>query len=339
MLKRFITLLLLWLVTAPAGAVDSRFLAFGDSVTVGHGDGFVCAQNQTGGYPPRLRSSLLSRGLEVEIANFGLCGELTVSGVTRIDSVLAAGGDVIVIMEGTNDVSAFVSAETILFNLEVMATKAESRGIEPLMASFVPRGPGSGTDSDNTKTAFLAHQLGLDSAAKGRVFADPFASLIDLPNFFERFYHDPWHPNSAGYDIFTGAMVGPAEEAAERRNLCSEVPPGPCVASANVLCLNNRRFRVEAFWENFFGEGGLGNAVPQTDDTGAFFWVDSQNIELVVKVLDGLGYNGHHWVFYGALSNLEFSLLVTDTQTGRCREYFNPLGNFASVGDTVAFPE
>ena len=67
------------------------------------------------------------------------------------------------------------------------------------------------------------------------------------------------------------------------------------------------------------------------------YWFDPQNIELTIKVLDGRWLNGHFWVCYGALSNVEFSLLVTDTETGECREYFNPLGAFASVGDTSAF--
>src|SRR5262249_38796821 len=56
-----------------------------------------------------------------------------------------------------------------------------------------------------------------------------------------------------------------------------------------------------------------------------------------VKVLDARALNDHFWVFYGALSNVEYTLTVTDTVTGIVRRYANPSGLFASVGDTLAF--
>ena len=57
----------------------------------------------------------------------------------------------------------------------------------------------------------------------------------------------------------------------------------------------------------------------------------------MVKALDGRPVNGHFWLFYGALSNVEYTLTVTDTQTGKIKTYTNPSGRFASVADTQAF--
>lgn len=71
--------------------------------------------------------------------------------------------------------------------------------------------------------------------------------------------------------------------------------------------------------------------------TGYFWFFDASNIELAVKALDGTPVNGKLWVFYGALSNVEYKLTVTDTQTGQVKEYRNPSGRFASVADTAAF--
>jgi ELWxxDGT repeat protein len=112
--------------------------------------------------------------------------------------------------------------------------------------------------------------------------------------------------------------------------------PG-CQPSPTVLCLAGGRFRVEAVWRDFENRTGAGQAVALTADTGYFWFFGPENVEVVVKVLDGVGVNGHHWVFYGALSNIEYSITVTDTTTGASRRYFNPTGRLGSVGDTEAF--
>ena len=43
-----------------------------------------------------------------------------------------------------------------------------------------------------------------------------------------------------------------------------------------------------------------------------------------MKVLDGRTINGRFWVFYGALSNVEYRVLVTDTATGAVRAVPQP---------------
>lgn len=60
-------------------------------------------------------------------------------------------------------------------------------------------------------------------------------------------------------------------------------------------------------------------------------------VELVTKALDGSEVNRLAWSFHGALSNVEYRLTVTDTETGQIKTYDNPAGRFASVGDTDAF--
>ncbi|MGH9362042.1 MAG: hypothetical protein ACRD2T_09000, partial [Thermoanaerobaculia bacterium] len=102
--------------------------------------------------------------------------------------------------------------------------------------------------------------------------------------------------------------------------------------------LKGGRFAVEVAWSDFSGGRGAGRAVPLTADTGSFWFFDDANLELVVKVLDGRGLNGKFWVFYGALSSVEYTLTVTDTQTGRVATYANPSGRLASRGDTAALP-
>lgn len=111
-----------------------------------------------------------------------------------------------------------------------------------------------------------------------------------------------------------------------------------CTPGTYALCLNDGRFRVEVFFTRTPGGPTLpAPATPITSDTGYLWFFDDANVEIVVKVLDGRSVNGHFWVFYGALSNVEYSLIVTDTQTGAQRTYVNERGTLASVADTSAF--
>lgn len=112
---------------------------------------------------------------------------------------------------------------------------------------------------------------------------------------------------------------------------------GACVASDTRLCLLGQRFAVEATWRDFEGATGIASALPLTADTGAFWFFGPENVELLFKVVDGRALNGRFWIYFGALSNVEYTIEVTDTETGATRVYFNPAGQFASVGDVDAF--
>lgn len=113
---------------------------------------------------------------------------------------------------------------------------------------------------------------------------------------------------------------------------------GVCAAGATSLCLQANRFRVEVAWSvPAESRSGSGQAIPLSSDTGTFWFFDSANYELMIKVLDGRAINGHIWVFYGALSNVEYTITVTDTQTGAIKNYTNTFGTLASVADTLAF--
>ena len=71
---------------------------------------------------------------------------------------------------------------------------------------------------------------------------------------------------------------------------------------------------------------GVGYALPGSDRSGYFWFFRDDNIELVVKALDGRTVNDRVWLFYGALSDVEYALTVTDTTTGRTMVYENPPG-------------
>ena len=117
------------------------------------------------------------------------------------------------------------------------------------------------------------------------------------------------------------------------------VPGGDCVAADTTLCLQSHRFAVTVAWVNQHAGGALGegHAVAGTDETGTFWFFDDANTELVTKVLDGRALNGKFWFFWGGLTDVEYTINVTDTETGANRSYHHPAGSTSGGYDTGAF--
>jgi plastocyanin len=119
----------------------------------------------------------------------------------------------------------------------------------------------------------------------------------------------------------------------------TDAPAGvPCVADADTLCYFSGRFKVEMDWEFSTGTSGAGQAVPLTDRSGAFYFQNAANLEMLIKMANACTLNNRYWVFFAATTNVEFVVRVTDTQTGSVKTYFNPQGVAAlPVQDTSAF--
>jgi hypothetical protein len=114
--------------------------------------------------------------------------------------------------------------------------------------------------------------------------------------------------------------------------------PSVCTADAQTMCLNGDRFTVTSTWRTPSGASGGGKAFRLTGDTGYFWFFNSANIEMVVKVLNGCGVNNRYWVFAGGLTDVDVELRVQDTETGVVRTYRNPQGTpFQPIQDTGAF--
>jgi len=114
----------------------------------------------------------------------------------------------------------------------------------------------------------------------------------------------------------------------------------PCVPSATVLCLNNGRFAAHVHWRTS-NSSGEGSTVPlaSAPDSGLFYFFSPTNIEMLIKVLNACTFKPpNYWVFFAATTNVELTLTVTDSQTGKVKVYFNPLNTAAPpVQDVSAF--
>ncbi|HEX4496200.1 MAG TPA: Calx-beta domain-containing protein [Thermoanaerobaculia bacterium] len=135
----------------------------------------------------------------------------------------------------------------------------------------------------------------------------------------------------------SGSTFSPYSAEAASATLAT---PAPCVAGTNTLCVNNNRFKIEVVFNSSAGSGS-GFAVPlaSAPTSGLFYFFDPTNIEMLIKVLNACvpPFN-HYWVYFAATTNVEFATVVTDTQNGQTRAYFNPLNRAAvPVQDGNAF--
>jgi len=117
-----------------------------------------------------------------------------------------------------------------------------------------------------------------------------------------------------------------------------------CIVPAShngALHLLSNRFDVRLFaTDHRTGNTANGSPIPQNDLFGYFsipgLTNNPSNPEVFVKVLDAG--SGRFWVFYGGLTDFQYTVTVVDTFTGQRRDYSKPGGSACGGFDTSAFP-
>jgi len=140
-----------------------------------------------------------------------------------------------------------------------------------------------------------------------------------------------------GFRVRAENAAGASAYTAEA-DAATDTTPGPCVADANTLCLGGR-FKVTVAWVTS-NMSGMGTTVPlpSNPSSGLFYFFDSSNIEMLIKALNACAFNSSYWLFYAATTNVQLTVTVVDTMTGKTRVYFNPLNQTAApVQDLNAF--
>ena len=148
----------------------------------------------------------------------------------------------------------------------------------------------------------------------------------------------PLTPGSSPVDITAGAGgVWVSEFNGGRIGHVTFGAP-PCGTDPSSLCLNGSRFEARISWSvPTQGTSGPGHPLQLTSDTGAYWFFTANNIEVIVKVVDGRAVNGRYWVFVGALTDVQYTLTVRDLATGVVKTYTHPQGTLESFADTSAF--
>ncbi len=113
----------------------------------------------------------------------------------------------------------------------------------------------------------------------------------------------------------------------------AKAKPAACPTTAETLCLHGR-FQVTVDWRNSTGEGRA-NVSTVSRLAGSFDFGDGGDPELVVKI-SPVG-KKNFGVYYGALSNQQYTLTITDIRTRAVKTYENPAGNHCGGNEIPAF--
>jgi acid phosphatase family membrane protein YuiD len=119
-----------------------------------------------------------------------------------------------------------------------------------------------------------------------------------------------------------------------------------CVANDTTVCLLNQRFSVTVDYVNPFSDPpnqpGTFRAMRlleglQNPDTALFGFSNAQAVEVVVRIQDTRPFAPRFDVYYGGMSDVGYTVTVTDTQTGTTRQYTNTVGRVGGGVDRTSF--
>jgi photosystem II stability/assembly factor-like uncharacterized protein len=250
------------------------------------------------------------------------------------------------VSKSTDGGETWLDRNTGLFNLDVRTI-----AVDPANSSRVYAGGSGGVYRSNDAGASWLPAIGLNGITVNAVAIDPRDPAVLFAGtssgaFRSSDFGAHFLPIQNGLNAPINAIA--ADPRTRGRILAgtawrgvyamTAVGPEICSPDATTLCVNAGRFRVRAAWKVPPSSGeGEGQVIPLTGDAGAFWFFTPNNVELLVKVVDGRAVNGEFWFFSAALSNVEYTITVTDLQTGETRTYFNSFGELSSRSDTAAF--
>ena len=192
-----------WLTLALAGGLFSApgagqtFVGFGDSITFGinssWGDGYMGIYGYYNSW--ELPGTVF--------VNQGLSGEYTSDGISRIGSAMGNASHVF-IMEGTNDISAGVSGNSVAANLRVMAAIVAGAGKTPVIGSTPPRKSWDIRDPGNGAAMAVAYSMSSYAAGNGHPYGPVFEYMFAHPDT-DSLIADRVHPKDNGFQIMTWA--------------------------------------------------------------------------------------------------------------------------------------
>lgn len=206
----------------------TKFLAFGDSITVGvvssdnpsPPPAYLLRDVPNESYPTVLKQLLAARyaSQAITVINEGKGGEKAVDGVGRAQSVFNANRpEVALIMDGYNDLSTSAEAgmDAAIAAINDMVKDARFRGARVFLATLTP--PPVNVNRGISNTTIVRFNDKLKAMAKGEnaVLVDVYAAFASDPNRYNS--ADGRHPNEAGYRLIAETFFAAIRAELENR--------------------------------------------------------------------------------------------------------------------------
>ncbi|MGC1779702.1 MAG: GDSL-type esterase/lipase family protein [Xanthobacteraceae bacterium] len=115
------------LAAGPLQARPLTIVAIGASNTTGFGVG------EQNAYPAVLQALLRKKGIQANVINAGVNGDVTAGMLRRIDSVVPKGTDIVILQPGGNDLRFFGTKAARAANIAAMAKRVRARGIRVIV--------------------------------------------------------------------------------------------------------------------------------------------------------------------------------------------------------------
>jgi acyl-CoA thioesterase-1 len=114
-------------VAAPLEAATLNIVAIGASNTAGFGVGEQLA------YPAVLQALLRKKGIDANVTNAGVNGDVTAGMRNRLDAAVPKGTDIVILQPGANDLRFFGTKEARAANIAAMVRDLHARGIRVIV--------------------------------------------------------------------------------------------------------------------------------------------------------------------------------------------------------------
>lgn len=119
--------LVVFAAAAPLQARPLNIVAIGASNTTGFGVG------EQNAYPAVLQALLRKKGIEANVINAGVNGDVTAGMLRRIDSAVPKDTDIVILQPGGNDLRFFGTKAARTANIAAMAQRMHARGIRVII--------------------------------------------------------------------------------------------------------------------------------------------------------------------------------------------------------------
>lgn len=191
-------------VSVPPRLRATRFLAFGDSMTAGEVTNPLSMKLvvvPAASYPTRLQARLTARYTtqSVSVSNAGKPGEATSDGVSRLGGLLAAAPEVVLLMDGANDLF-FGNPATVdpaVANVRTMVVAAKRTGASVLLATLPPQREGGSRARGFALVPVFNGKLASIALQEGVPLVDVYTAFGGVAGTY--IGEDGLHPNEAGY--------------------------------------------------------------------------------------------------------------------------------------------